>query len=360
MTGSAGGWSGRSAPTPASTRARRTSCSASWPGPSPATASPGARPRRRGFTARARWRPGAWLLAGGLRLDGWKNQNGRRLERDRATGAATLDEVDPERSGEVRQRAAGGAARDRRRLGGAGGGLFRLPARHAERTAPPLPRRQRPDRGQRRSGPRDPAGDRGRAGLGGRRRRPSRRPCSGTDRGRRRQRHRRPGPATFPRAGFVPAGGVLRQRQNAGTVEATGVEISARRTLRAGLDLTGAVSITDARLDGGAVGAAADRPAPGPGPDLERLGRDRLARRRPPDPGRPRPLREQAVRGRSEQPGAGRRRDGRTFGPTGGSIRRRRCGWPPTICSTPRSRCRRPGPGSPASGRRARSAPECG
>src|SRR5690606_5597939 len=59
------------------------------------------------------------------------------------------------------------------------------------------------------------------------------------------------GPGTFPRAGFVPAGGVLRQRQNAGTIEATGIEISARQTLRGGLDLTGAVSITDARVDGG-------------------------------------------------------------------------------------------------------------
>jgi outer membrane receptor protein involved in Fe transport len=61
------------------------------------------------------------------------------------------------------------------------------------------------------------------------------------------------GPATFPRAGFVPEGGVLRQRQNAGTIEATGGEISARQSLRAGLDLTGAVSITDARVDGGSA-----------------------------------------------------------------------------------------------------------
>ncbi|MNE31140.1 Ferrichrome-iron receptor precursor [compost metagenome] len=46
---------------------------------------------------------------------------------------------------------------------------------------------------------------------------------------------------------------MLRQRQNAGTIEATGVEISARQTLRSGLDLTGAVSITDARVDGGSA-----------------------------------------------------------------------------------------------------------
>ena len=49
----------------------------------------------------------------------------------------------------------------------------------------------------------------------------------------------------------MPAGGVLRQRQNAGTIEATGLEISARQTLRGGLDLTSAVSVTDGRVDGG-------------------------------------------------------------------------------------------------------------
>ena len=54
-----------------------------------------------GLYGEASWRDDLWLVAGGLRLDGWKNENGRRLERDRADGTATLDETDPDRSGEV-------------------------------------------------------------------------------------------------------------------------------------------------------------------------------------------------------------------------------------------------------------------
>ena len=58
------------------------------------------------------------------------------------------------------------------------------------------------------------------------------------------------GPGTFPVAGFVPAGGVLRQRMNAGTVEASGIEIAGQWRLDA-VTLSGAVSGTDARMDGG-------------------------------------------------------------------------------------------------------------
>jgi outer membrane receptor protein involved in Fe transport len=59
------------------------------------------------------------------------------------------------------------------------------------------------------------------------------------------------GPATFPRAGFVPAGGVLRQRRNAGIIEATGLEIDGRLELTNALSLRAALSGTDARVDGG-------------------------------------------------------------------------------------------------------------
>jgi outer membrane receptor protein involved in Fe transport len=196
---------------------------------------------------------GPWLLAGGLRLDGWKNQNGRRLERDRATGAATLDEVDPERSGEVVS-----ARLAARRLIG-GGWAARAAAYSGFRPAT-LNELHRPfrvgnDLTEANAGlvPETLQGIEAGLAWDG--------PTSAVAAtlfwnriedavvnvtvGQ--------GPATFPRAGFVPAGGVLRQRQNAGTVEATGVELSARRTLRAGLDLTGAVSITDARLDGGSA-----------------------------------------------------------------------------------------------------------
>lgn len=194
---------------------------------------------------------GPWLFAGGLRLDGWKNENGRRLERDRATGAPTLDEADPERSGEVVS-----ARLAARRLIG-GGWAARAAAYSGFRPAT-LNELHRPfrvgnDLTEANAGlvPETLQGVEAGLAFEG--------PISALTAtlfwnriddaivnvtiGE--------GPATFPRAGFVPAGGVLRQRQNAGIIEATGVEISARQTLRGGLDLIGAVSITDARVDGG-------------------------------------------------------------------------------------------------------------
>ncbi|OYW35825.1 MAG: TonB-dependent receptor, partial [Brevundimonas sp. 12-68-7] len=54
-----------------------------------------------GAYGEASWTAGPWLIAGGLRLDGWENAGGRRIERDLATGLPTLNETDPDRSGEV-------------------------------------------------------------------------------------------------------------------------------------------------------------------------------------------------------------------------------------------------------------------
>ncbi len=64
---------------------------------------------------KASWTGGPWLVAGGCALDSWSNADGRRLERDLATGLPTLDETDPDRSGEVCQRPARGPSRHRRR-----------------------------------------------------------------------------------------------------------------------------------------------------------------------------------------------------------------------------------------------------
>jgi outer membrane receptor protein involved in Fe transport len=61
------------------------------------------------------------------------------------------------------------------------------------------------------------------------------------------------GPGSFPIAGFVPAGGTLFQRQNAGTVNAWGVEGDADYALGAAFDLRGAFAYTHARVDGGAA-----------------------------------------------------------------------------------------------------------
>jgi outer membrane receptor protein involved in Fe transport len=61
------------------------------------------------------------------------------------------------------------------------------------------------------------------------------------------------GPGAFPLAGFVPAGGTLFQRQNAGAVDAYGLEAEASERLAAGLELREAVTYTHSRVDGGAV-----------------------------------------------------------------------------------------------------------
>ncbi len=58
------------------------------------------------------------------------------------------------------------------------------------------------------------------------------------------------GPGTFPIAGFIPAGGVLRQRQNAGRVDAWGVEGDAAHRW-GGLTLRAAASYVKAEIEGG-------------------------------------------------------------------------------------------------------------
>lgn len=196
---------------------------------------------------------GPWLIAGGLRLDGWKNQKGRRVERDLATGAPALDESDPERSGEVvsarlaarRMIGGGWAARAAAYSGFRPATLnelhrpFRVGNDLTEANAALVPETlQGIEAGLAFEGPISALG----ATLFWNRIEDA---VVNVTLGE--------GPGTFPRAGFIPAGGVLRQRQNAGTIEATGLEISARQTLRGGLDLTAALSVTDARVDGGSA-----------------------------------------------------------------------------------------------------------
>jgi len=62
------------------------------------------------------------------------------------------------------------------------------------------------------------------------------------------------GPGTFaklPQAGFIPAGGTLRQRQNAGEIDAWGVEGEASGELATALTWRTAFAYTHARVDGG-------------------------------------------------------------------------------------------------------------
>jgi outer membrane receptor protein involved in Fe transport len=210
---------------------------------------------------------GPWLVAGGLRLDQWRNERGRRLERDRATGLPTLDETDADRSGEVVSARLGA----RREIGA--GQALRLAAYNGFRPAT-LNELHRPFR----------VGNdltEANAAL-----EPER--LTGVEAGWAWSSERNSltatvfwtevedaivnvtvgaGPGVFPRAGFVPAGGVLRQRMNAGTIEATGLEIDGRVEIGDALSVRAAVSLTDARLDGGVLAPQLTGLRPAQAPD---------------------------------------------------------------------------------------------
>ena len=197
------------------------------------------------------WRGGDWLLAGGLRLDHWTSENGHRLERSLTTGLTTLDETDPDRSGTVtsaRVAARRDLGRDLAVRAAAYSSFrpatlnelyrpFRVGNDLTEANAALVPERLTGIE----AGLSHTTGDGGwtvtlfrnviedavvNVTIGA-------------------------GPGSFPRAGFVPSGGVLRQRQNAATVTATGLELTGDRRLSNRLRLRAALSVTDARLDGG-------------------------------------------------------------------------------------------------------------
>ncbi|GAA0868296.1 TonB-dependent receptor [Brevundimonas basaltis] len=206
-----------------------------------------------GVYAEGSWRSGSWLAAGGLRWDAWSTSEGRRLERDLATGLPTLDEGDPDRSDEVV------SARLAVRHEIAAGQALRLAAYSGFRPAT-LNELHRPFRvgnditeANAALEPERLAGiETGWAWTGDRAALAATAFWNRIDDaivnvtiGQ--------GPGVFPRAGFVPAGGVLRQRMNAGTIEATGLEIDGRFDLSPVLSLRAALSATDARVDGGAT-----------------------------------------------------------------------------------------------------------
>jgi vitamin B12 transporter len=61
------------------------------------------------------------------------------------------------------------------------------------------------------------------------------------------------GPGVFPIAGFIPAGGVLRQRQNAGDIDAWGLEADLDHRFSETVTLHLAAGYTDAEVDGGSA-----------------------------------------------------------------------------------------------------------
>lgn len=208
-----------------------------------------------GVYAEVSWTGGPWLVAGGLRLDRWENAEGRRLELDRATGLPTLDETYPDRSGDV----VSARLALRRDLGA---GLAIRAAAYSSFRPATLNELHRPFRVSNdlteANAALEPETLQGvEAGLS----------WSGdrTILGATVFWNRiedaivnvtiGEGPgiiAALPRAGFIPAGGVLRQRRNAGVIEATGLELTAGRRFDT-VTLVGAVSATNAKVDGGSA-----------------------------------------------------------------------------------------------------------
>jgi outer membrane receptor protein involved in Fe transport len=201
------------------------------------------------------WNNGPWLIAGGLRLDHWSNSQGRRLETDRVTGLPTLNETYPDRSGDVVSARLGVRRHLTPEL------AARVAAYSGFRPAT-LNELHRPFRVgndlTEANAALEPETLQGvEAGLSFDRANTSFgatvfynriedaivNVTIGTG----------PGiiPA-LPRAGFVPAGGVLRQRQNAGVIDAVGLELTAERRFDR-FTLVGAVAATDAELDGGSA-----------------------------------------------------------------------------------------------------------
>jgi vitamin B12 transporter len=75
------------------------------------------------------------------------------------------------------------------------------------------------------------------------------------------------GPVTTPLSGFVPSGGTLFERENAGVVNAYGFEGDAHAQIRPGLELDLGIALTHARVDGGSQAPQLTglRPAETPG-----------------------------------------------------------------------------------------------
>ncbi len=225
----------------------------------------GGRTTTAGIYADASWTAGPWLATGDLRLDQWRAFDARRREFDAQTGAATLDETPAGRSATTPT----GRIGLRRDLGP---GFLRAAA-YAGFRPPSLNELHRPFRvgndvteanaalkPERLYGVEAGGGVEGRAGsltatlFLNRLDDPVANVTIGT------------GPATFPTAGFIPAGGVLRQRQNVGRIDAVGLELEGRANLSERLALTGAVMATRAEVDGGsdAPQLTGKRPAQAP------------------------------------------------------------------------------------------------
>ena len=198
---------------------------------------------------------GPWLLTGGLRADRWTSTDGGRVERNRLTGATTLERRPEDREGVVPT----GRAGARLRLAP---GLFARAAAYAGFRPATLNELHRPFRVgndvTEANGDLEPERlygiEAGLAGSGA-----AARWSVGVFH------NQLVDPITNVTLSEGP-GGDIRQRRNAGRVEASGIEAEAEREFGAGLSLRAAVSATDARVDGGsdAPQLTGNRPAQAP------------------------------------------------------------------------------------------------
>lgn len=191
------------------------------------------------------------LLTGGLRVDGWSATEARRIERDLNGGAVVLNSSAPDASGITPTARLGGRLEVSERV-------HLRAAAYAGFRPPTLNELHRPFRVGNDITEANPTLEPERlygleAGIGGGRDmvwtaslffNRLEDPITNVTIGQ--------GPRTFPIAGFVPAGGVLRQRQNAGAIEALGLEVSASGDLGP-LQIRAAAVATRAEVDGGAV-----------------------------------------------------------------------------------------------------------
>ncbi|WP_411286844.1 TonB-dependent receptor [Phenylobacterium sp.] len=206
-----------------------------------------------------------WIVSGGVRVDGWRSEKAIRRERDLANGLPTLDQTTPDTSGTTP------TARFGARYS-VSPDLWLRGAAYAGFRPPTLNELHRPfrvgnDITEANPGLKPEMLQGVEAGLGGdgavrwsaavflnRLEDPITNVTIGV------------GPGVFPTAGFVPAGGTLRQRRNAGEIEAWGVEAEASGELASTLSWRGAVAYTHARVDGGSAVAqlTGKRPAQTP------------------------------------------------------------------------------------------------
>jgi len=220
-----------------------------------------------GVYAEAAWNRPDFSLVAGARLDGWRSYDGVRRERDTATGALTLDAPPTNASGTTPT----GRIGIRQRLSGE---TWVRAAAYAGFRPPTLNELHRPFRvgndvteSNAALKPETLYGvETGLSGEGvakwnlGVFYNQVQDPITNVTIG--------IGPGTFPIAGFIPAGGVLRQRQNAGQINAYGLEGDVVADLSAAWTVRAAFSATHARVEGSGAVAQLDGKRPAQAPAL--------------------------------------------------------------------------------------------